>query len=115
MTLANLRADELENLSIDFVLGKVDRLNAILLAQEVGDLLVGNRAETRKGVPEADIVVLLLLLRLAKLLEADSFLAYEELAKSVSAHARVVPNRDPVLVYLFTKTGQAQGCLRKNT
>ena len=68
MTLADLRADELEDLSIDLVLRQVDRLDAVLLAEEVGDLLVGNRAETGQGIAETDVVVLLLLLRLAKLL-----------------------------------------------
>ena len=93
VTFTNLRANQLQNLSIDVVLGKVDRLNAILLAQEVRDLLIGNRAEPSQRVAQADIVVLLVLLRFAQLLEADSLLAYEELAQSISAHTCYFPNK----------------------
>jgi hypothetical protein len=76
VALTNLRTDELQDVSIDFVFREIDRLYAILLTQEVGDLLIGDRAQSRQRVTEADVVVFLLLLRFAQLLEADSLLAY---------------------------------------
>jgi hypothetical protein len=61
-------------------------LDAILLAQKVRDLLIGDCAEASQRIAETDVVVLLLLLRFTQLLEADSLLANEELTVSVSAH-----------------------------
>ncbi len=66
--LAHLLRDELEDVLIDLVLVEVDRGNAILRREEVGDLAVGDVAELRERRAEVLARSLLLVLRLAKLL-----------------------------------------------
>ncbi len=83
MLLARLLGDELQDLGVDLVLVEVDRRDAVLLTEEVGDLVVADVAELRERVAEVLARLLLLVLRLTKLRERDELLADEELAEPI--------------------------------
>jgi hypothetical protein len=88
--LADLARDELDEVGLHLVLVQVDRGDAVLGREEMGDFPVGNVAELCQGVAEVRAVLALLFLRLAELLEADELLADEELAEAVGGRHPVV-------------------------
>ena len=67
---------------VDLELGEVDGGNAVLLAEQRGDLLVLDEPHFDEVVAELAPVGLLLRQRLLKLLGGDQFLLEEELAYS---------------------------------
>ena len=75
--LALLLRDELHDVGVDLVLGEVDRRDAVLLREEVGDLVVRDVPELRERVAEVAAPLLLLLLRGAELREGDELLPDE--------------------------------------
>ena len=93
--LARLLRDELQDLGVDLVLLEVDRRDAVLLAEEARDLVVGDVAELGERVAEVLPGLLLLVLRVPQLRERDELLADEELAQAVVIrHASPVAYRD---------------------
>ena len=75
-----LGRDELDDRQIDLEARQIDRRNAVLLAEEGGDLLVLDEPHLDEVVAELAAVRLLLGESLLKLLRGDQFLLEEELA-----------------------------------
>lgn len=81
---AHFLADHFPDIFVDLVFIEVDRLNAVLLAQEVGDLLIRDVPHAREGVAKRGVRLFGLVLRGFELLETDQFLTYEKLAETVA-------------------------------
>ncbi len=112
VAIADILGDQLEDLLVDLVLGEVDGLHAVLLAEEVGDLLVGDVAHLRERVAEAHVVAALGGLRRAKLLEADALAPDQEFAESVAHRVRGslgVRRRGAVALYTEDLSPRAPG------
>src|SRR5262249_26963285 len=75
--------NELHHFLIDFVLFEIGRGDAVLRRQKLGDLAVGDVTELGERGAEVLAGALLLVLSLAKLLQADQFFADEQLAQAV--------------------------------
>ena len=75
--------DELQDLRVDLVLLEIDRRDAVLLRQEVRDLLVADEPEPRERVAEVLARAILLVLSLPELRERDQLLPDEQLAEPV--------------------------------
>ena len=73
---------------VDLEAGEVDRRNAVLLAEQRGDLLVLDEPHLDEVVAELPPVGLLLVKRLLQLLRCDQFLLEEELAYRTAMKAR---------------------------
>ena len=86
---ADVLRDQLEDLLVDLVLAEVDGLNAVLLTEELGDLLIGDEPHLRECVAEADPVLSLGVLGVAELLEADSLGADQQLTKAVTHGGKI--------------------------
>ena len=74
---AHLAADELDDVRLDLELIEIDRREPVLRRQERRDLPVRDETELRERVAQVLAGLLLLLLRGAKLLQADEFFADE--------------------------------------
>ncbi|MGC4084612.1 MAG: hypothetical protein QM736_21465 [Vicinamibacterales bacterium] len=72
--------NELDDARVDLELGEVDRRDAVLAAEERGDLFVLDEAETNEIVTEFSPVGLLMVQGLLELLRGDAFLLEEEFA-----------------------------------
>jgi hypothetical protein len=68
VALAHLLGDELQHLDVDLVLFQIDGLNLVLLAQEIGDLLVRDEAHLGERVAETRAVLALGFLGFSQLL-----------------------------------------------
>ena len=101
--------DELQDLGVDLVLLEVDRRDAVLLREEVRDLVVADVAELRERVAEVLARALLLVLRLPELRERDQLLADEELAEPV-----LVRHHPPISVHLLIDVRMRVNSTSKN-
>src|SRR5262249_3417897 len=75
-----LGRNELDDREVDLEAGEVDGRDAVLLAEERGDLLVLDEPHLDEVVAELPSVGLLLTQRLLKLLRGDQFLLEEKFA-----------------------------------
>jgi hypothetical protein len=83
LVLANgLGRDELDDRQVNLELGEIDCGDAVLLAEEGGDLLVLDEPHLDEVVAKLAPIGLLLRQRLLKLLGRDQFLLEQELANS---------------------------------
>ena len=82
----DLLGDQLDDLGVDLEVLQVDRRDAVLLGEEVGELGLLDEAELGQVVPEAAARLLLLVLRLLQLLQRDQVLADQQLTET-SSHA----------------------------
>ncbi len=73
--LADLAADQLDDVRLDLVLIEIDRRQPVLRREEAGDLAVGDEAELGERVAQVLPGFLLLLLCGAQLLQADELFA----------------------------------------
>src|SRR6185436_9682512 len=89
--LADLAGDELEDRSVDLELAQVDRRQAVLLRDELGQPLVIDITKTRERRDEPLAGALGFVLRLLKLLKREHLLANQQLSNT--AHASV-PQKD---------------------
>jgi hypothetical protein len=71
--LGDLLLDQLDDLRVDLEILEVDRRDAVLLAEEVGELVLLDRPDLDQRRADAGAVLLLLLLRLAELLDEIRF------------------------------------------
>src|SRR5262249_40488324 len=85
--LRDLLLHQLDDLRVDLEVLQVDRRNAVLLAEEVGELVLLDRSDLDQGRADAGAVLLLLLLRLAQLLDGDEVLPDEQFTESAGRHA----------------------------
>ena len=80
--LRGLGRDQLDDRRVDLELREVDRRNAVLLAEERGDLLVLDEAQLDEVVAELAPVGLLMVQGLLELLGGDPLLLEEEFANA---------------------------------
>src|SRR5262249_37293334 len=92
MLLADLARDQLQHRGVDLDLREVDRRQAVLLGDELGQSLVVNHAKARERRAQPLAGTLGLLLRLLKLLEREHSLANQQLSNT--AHTSVSPKKD---------------------
>jgi hypothetical protein len=86
MLLAHVARHELHHFRVDLVLVQVDGGQPVLGREEARDLAVGDVAELGQRVAEVRARLLLLLLSLAQLLQADQLFPNEELTQSILRH-----------------------------
>ena len=84
--LRHFLGDELHHLGVDVEFLQVDRGNAVLLGEEVGELGLLDEAELGEVVADPAARLLLLVLRFLQLLQRDQVLADQQLAET-SSHA----------------------------
>ena len=75
--LTHVLGDQLDDVLVDVELVEVDGLDAVLLAEEVGDLAIRDDAHPRQRVAERGVGLLLFVLGLAQLRQADQLFANE--------------------------------------
>src|SRR4029453_1623521 len=80
--LRRVGRDQLDDAGVDFELREVDRGNAVLLAEEGGDLLVLDEAQADQVEPELAAVRFLTLQRLLKLFSSNALFFEEELSNT---------------------------------
>ena len=82
MVLGQLLGHELHDVGRDLELVEVDRRDAVLLREEVGELRLVEDPELGEAVAEACAGLALLFLRLLELRQRDEVLADEQLSQS---------------------------------
>ena len=82
--LADLLRDELDDLRVDLEVVEVDRRDAVLLGEEVGELRLLDGADLDEVVADAAAGLGLLVLGLLELRHRDEVLADQQLAKSTT-------------------------------
>src|SRR6185295_4066476 len=88
MLLAHVLGDELDDLFLDVVVLQLDCRQAVLRAQKIGDLSIGDVAELRERVAEVAPALGLIRLSLFELLQADELFANEEFTEAVGRRIR---------------------------
>src|SRR5689334_13869360 len=106
MLLADLARHELEHAGVDLDLAEVDRRQAVLLGDELGQLLVLDVTEPRQRRAQPLAGALGFFLRLLKLLKREHPLADQQL--SDTAHSAVSPKRLWVSKGYRVMTGQVK-------
>ena len=77
----------LDDLRIDLEILQVDRRDAVLLAEEVGELVLLDGAHLDERRANAGAVSLLLFLGFAELLDRDQILSDEQFTQTAGGHA----------------------------
>jgi DNA-binding IclR family transcriptional regulator len=88
MALGELRRHELEDVGRDLEVGEVDRRDAVLLREEVGQLGFIENAELGQALTQPCTRFTLLFLRFLQLRQRDQILADEQLTQSTHSHSR---------------------------
>ena len=94
--LRGLGGNQLDDGRVDLELREVDRGDAVLLAEERGDLLVLDEPHLDEVVAELAPVGLLMVQGLLKLLGGDALLLEEELANANGHEALRLPECDKI-------------------
>jgi hypothetical protein len=90
--LRNLLLHQLDDLRVDLEVLQVDRRDAVLLAEEVGELVLLDRSDLDQGGADPGAVLLLLLLRFAELLDRDQVFPDEQFTEAAGGHAFALPS-----------------------